>query len=88
MVYHKFLPDQNEQNHDPEEIQFQHEEKEDGDNEEGEDDEERGTNKPASQKKDDTKDYEKVKEHMHMVLARYAKEGVIDYKEAAQIHDV
>jgi len=33
-------------------------------------------------------DYEKVKEHMHMVLARYAKEGIIDYKEAAQIHDV
>lgn len=33
-------------------------------------------------------DYEKVKEHMHMVLARYAKEGIIDYKEAAQVHDV
>jgi hypothetical protein len=33
-------------------------------------------------------DYERVKEHMHMVLARYAKEGIIDYKEAAQIHDV
>lgn len=33
-------------------------------------------------------DYDRVKEHMHMVLARYAKEGIIDYKEAAQIHDV
>jgi hypothetical protein len=37
---------------------------------------------------DNSGDYIKVKEHMHMVLARYAKEGIIDYKEAAQIHSV
>ena len=39
-------------------------------------------------KNDNSEGYDKVKEHMHMVLARYAKEGVIDYKEAAQIHSV
>lgn len=43
---------------------------------------------PEANENDDGSDYDKVKEHMHMVLARYAKEGIIDYKEAAQIHDV
>ena len=83
LIYYRLLPEQNQMNEIPvEELKLPQE-----DEEEYED--ERGDNSaPGSNKKDEAKDYDKVKEHMHMVLARYAKEGIIDYKEAAQIHDV
>jgi len=85
-IYCKLLPSLNEPV--PEEVKEMPEDKEVVDNEEEEYDEERGSNHMNDKQKDEAKDYDKVKEHMHMVLARYAKEGIIDYKEAAQIHDV
>ncbi len=82
LIYYKLLPDQS-QADGPVEVNLSP-----AQNEPEDDEEERGAPEGSEQKKEEAKDYDKVKEHMHMVLARYAKEGIIDYKEAAQIHDV
>jgi len=84
-IYYKLLPGNAPEHDIPEEINYAPS----INIEEKHDDDQGGDNKPQENgKKDEAKDYDKVKEHMHMVLARYAKEGIIDYKEAAQIHDV
>ncbi len=87
LVYYRLLPYQSEEYHEPVEVKLPEEKRTDENENDEEEEEERGA-PVSSQKSDEAKDYDKVKEHMHMVLARYAKEGIIDYKEAAQIHDV
>lgn len=84
----RYLPNQNPPVQEAEPPKGQPGNKEEPLDDESDEEEGKEASQNESQKKDEAKDYDKVKEHMHMVLARYAKEGVIDYKEAAQIHDV
>ncbi len=104
LIYYRLLPDQNPPELPPEEIHLPPNEADEEEEEGGRDAmnhnngaamgqtavgaEEKVAPTGGNNKKDEARDYDKVKEHMHMVLARYAKEGIIDYKEAAQIHDV